>query len=284
MKVKSFYDENTSTFTYVVSDIETDKCAVIDSVINYDIYSGKASTESADEVIKYIEENSLDNEWIIETHIHADHVSAAYYLKDRIGGKTGIGSGISKVLEFWVDLFENEKDTPLTGEQFDVLFKDEDRFKIGNSEVRVIHTPGHTPACVSYIVDDAVFVGDAIFAPNIGCGRCDFPGGSASTLYDSIQKIYALPDETKIYLCHDYPAKGEDPRSITTVAEQKKNNILIKEKTSKDDFVQAREGRDAGKLVPKLIIPSIQTNIRLGDFGQKSTKGVQFIKVPVNRI
>jgi uncharacterized protein (TIGR01244 family) len=284
MKIEHFYDERTNTFTYIVIDETTKKCAVIDSVMDYDQFSGNVSTESADKIIDYIKNNNLDNQWIIETHIHADHVSAAYYLKDKIGGKTGIGEQISEVLKFWVGIFENEIDTPLTGEQFDVLFKDKQEFNIGNLKAKVIHTPGHTPACVSYVIEDCVFVGDTIFSPKMGTARCDFPGGSSAKLFDSIQKLYQLPDSTNIYLCHDYPEKHEQPRFLVSVKEQKETNSMVNQNIKKEDFVELRDTKDFGKDVPKLIIPSIQTNLRTGSFGATSPKGVQFIKVPINML
>jgi glyoxylase-like metal-dependent hydrolase (beta-lactamase superfamily II) len=282
MKVKTFYDKQTATFTHVVIDEATQKCAVIDSVLDYDQDAAKFSTDSVDEVIKYIKDNQLTNEWILETHIHADHITGAFYLKQHIGGKTAIGSGIKKVLEMWVPLFDSSADTPITGDQFDEIFEDGETFTIGNLKAEVFHTPGHTPACSTYHIEDAIFVGDTLFAPNMGTARVDFPGGSAKDLYESIQKMYQLPDETKVYLCHDYPAKGQDPTYVTTVGEQKKHNKMLKKDTTLESFIELREARDKTLSVPKLILPSIQTNMRLGSFGTQSANGIQYIKIPVN--
>ncbi len=281
MKVESFYDTDTSTFTHIVIDESTKKCAVIDSVLDYDQFSGKITTKNADRVIKYIKDNGLTNEWLLETHIHADHITGAFYLKDHIGGKTAIGTGIKDVLKTWVPLFETDGDTPLTGEQFDQLFKDGEKFKIGNLDVEVLHTPGHTPACATFKIGNAIFVGDTIFNPNLGTARCDFPGGSAEDLYDSIQKFYKMPDDTVMYLCHDYPKDGDAPLVKITVGEQKTNNKMIKANTTKEEFVKKRKERDDTLAVPKLLLPSIQTNMRLGSFGPKSANGVQYIKIPI---
>jgi glyoxylase-like metal-dependent hydrolase (beta-lactamase superfamily II) len=282
MKIEKFFDENTATFSYIVIDETTQKCAIIDSIMDYDHYSGSVSYKSADAIIAYIKKNNLKNEWILETHIHADHISAAYYLQDQVGGKTGIGKHISEVLKFWVGVFETQNDTPLTGEQFDVLFDDGDSFKIGNLNVKVIHTPGHTPACICYLIEDSIFVGDTIFSPYVGTARCDFPGGSAELMYDSIQKIYALPDNTTIYLCHDYPSSPSELLYKISIREQKLTNSMIKATTTKEEFVEARETKDYGRDVPKLIIPSVQSNMRGGSLGKKSSDGVQFIKIPIN--
>lgn len=284
MHVQTFYDSQTSTFTYVVTDTNTNKCAVIDSVLDYDQYAGRFSTESADKVIKYIRENNLENEWILETHIHADHITAAFYLKKHIGGKTAIGSEIKTVLDMWVPIFATEEDTPISGEQFDELFDDRQNFRIGELNVQVIHTPGHTPACSSYHIENAVFVGDTLFAPNMGTARADFPGGNATDLYNSIQKIYQLPDDTIMYLCHDYPLENMKETSKTTVSEQKNKNIMLNSETTQEEYVKKREARDKTLSVPKLILPSIQTNLRLGSFGTVSHNGIQYIKIPVNQI
>ncbi len=282
MKVEKFFDENTATFSYIVIDELTNKCAIIDSIMDYDHYSGSVCYKSADAIIAYIKNNNLQNEWILETHIHADHISAAYYLQSSVGGKTGIGKHIGEVLKFWVGVFETQNDTPLTGEQFDVLFNDGDSFKIGNLDVKVMHTPGHTPACVCYLIETAIFVGDTIFSPYVGTARCDFPGGSAEQMYDSIQKIYALPPSTMIYLCHDYPQSKDKLLYKISIEEQKLTNSMIKANTTKEEFVEARETKDYGREVPKLIIPSVQSNMRGGSLGEKSSGGVQFIKIPLN--
>ncbi len=284
MNIKTFYDYDTATFTHIVIDENTKKCAVIDSVLNYNQNTARSSTKSADQVIQYIKENGLTNEWILETHIHADHISAAFYLKQHIGGKTGIGSGIKDVLALWVPKFNISEDTPITGEQFDKLFEDGDKFNIGSMEVTMWCGPGHTPACGSYLIEDAIFVGDTIFAPHIGTARCDFPGGSAVDMYKTIQRIYTLPDETCIFLCHDYPKKEEQQVSRITVGEEKAQNIMIRPETSLEEYVEKRETRDKTLAVPRLLYPSIQTNLRLGDFGVRSSNGLQYIKIPVNAI
>ena len=284
MKIQHFYDQETATFTFVVSDETSKSCAVIDSVLNFDIYSSKTSTISADLIIGYIKENNLNLQWILETHIHADHLTASSYLKEKLGGKIGVGSGIKKVLNFWVPFFDNAKDTPLDGSQFDELFEDNAEFLIGNLPVKVLHTPGHTPACVSYFVEDNIFVGDTIFAPQIGTARTDFAGGDAATLFQSIQKILALPKETKIFMGHDYPKTAAEPQFVCTALDQKKNNILVNEQISQAQFVETRNKRDFKKAVPKLLLPSIQVNLRAGKFGEASKNGTQFLKIPLNKI
>jgi len=281
--VESFYDNQTSTFTHVVVDESTKQCAVIDSVLDYDQDAAKFSTASADKVIAYIKGKGLTNQWLLETHIHADHITGAFYLKQHIGGKTAIGTGIKKVLETWVPLFETEGDTPLTGDQFDQLFADGNTFKIGGLNVRVMHTPGHTPACATYVVEDEIaFVGDTIFNPNLGTARCDFPGGSAHDLYQSIQKLYALGDDVVLYLCHDYPKGDDKPLVKISVADQKNQNIMLDGQTPEADYTNRREARDKTLAVPKLLLPSIQTNMRLGSFGPKHANGIQYIKIPIN--
>lgn len=282
MKVKTFYDKQTATFTHVVIDEKTNKCAIIDSVLDYDQDAAKFSTESVDEVIKYIKDNHLTNEWILETHIHADHITAAFYLKEHVGGKTAIGTGIKEVLKMWVPLFKNSEDTPITGEQFDHLFEDGETFKVGELKAEVFHTPGHTPACSTYHIEDSIFVGDTLFTPRMGTARVDFPGGSAKDMYESIKKMYQLPDETKVYLCHDYPEDDHKPTFVTTIGEQKTTNKMIKHNTTLEEFISMREARDRTLAVPKLILPSIQTNMRLGSFGPKSENGIQYLSIPVN--
>lgn len=284
MKIQHFYDQETATFTYVASDEKTKKCAIIDSVMGFDIHSGRTSTAPADLVVDYVVKNSLQVEWILETHIHADHITAADYLKKKLGGKIAIGEKITEVLKFWVPIFNSEDDTPLDASQFDHLFFDGEEFQIGELKVKVIHTPGHTPACSCYLIEDAIFVGDTIFTPRMGTARTDFPGGSAQNLYRSIQKILALPNETRIFVGHDYPEKDAAPQFLVTVAEQKQNNILVNEKVSEAEYVEVRNKRDVGKAVPKLLLPSIQANLRLGEFGTPEENGVQYIKIPVNKI
>lgn len=284
MKIQHFYDKDTATFTYVVSDESTKSCAIIDSVLGYDMSSGRTSNAPADVVIDYVNKYNLKVEWILETHAHADHLTASVYLKDKLGGKIAIGENIIEVVKFWAPIFNTQKDTPFDGSQFDHLFKDNEKFRIGSLEVKVIHTPGHTPACLCYLIEDAVFVGDTIFMPKLGTARTDFPGGSAATLYDSIQKLLALGDNIRIFVGHDYPEEGKEPQFTCTVFEQKKNNILINEKISKDEYVKIRNKRDEGKAVPRLLLPSIQVNIRAGKFGAAEENNIQYIKIPLNRI
>lgn len=282
MRVSSFYDNNTATFTYVVEDVKTKQCAVIDSVLDYDQFSATVKTESADKVIQHIKDNDLTCQWILETHVHADHVTAAHYLQQKVGGQIAMGSRIKEVLKYWVPIFSTEEDTPINGEQYDVLFEDGDTFQIGELEVTVWHTPGHTPACASYLVGDAIFVGDTMFAPNLGSARCDFPGGSAEQLYQTIQRFYTLPNETKAYLGHDYPGPDALPTSMVTIGEAKTTNKQIKHTTTLEEYVEQRNKRDATLAVPKLLLPAIQANLRNGQFGKQSTNGTQFIKIPVN--
>ncbi len=284
MKIQHFFDQQTATFTYIISDENSKKCAVIDPVLDFDFSAGKISYNSANKVIDYIKNQQLDLQWILETHIHADHLTAASYLKENLGGKIAIGSNIIEVLKFWVPFFENEEDTPLDGSQFDHLFKDGEFFQIGNISAQVIHTPGHTPACSCYIIGDNVFVGDTIFTPYVGTARTDFPGGNAAQLYDSIMKIFNLADSTKLYVGHDYPPNGETEKACVTIAEEKAQNIMLKNSVSKEEYVKARTDKDIGKAVPKLLIPAIQVNIRAGKLGKKSENETQFIKIPLNRI
>ncbi len=284
IEIKTFFDQDTATFTHVVYDISTKLAAIIDSVLNYDQYSGKYLTKSADQIIEFVNTHDLKTEWILETHIHADHLTASSYLKEKLGGKIGIGSKIKDVLSFWVPLFNTSEDTPLDGSQFDCLFEDNQIISLGNSLIRVLHTPGHTPACSSYLIDDCIFVGDTIFMTDIGTARTDFPGGSADTLYNSIKKILSLPLNTKIYLCHDYPPSERDLCWLTSVSEQKNKNILIHDGISKEEYIQKRIARDEGKPVPKLLLPSIQVNLRAGSFGVLDKNQRQFIKIPINSI
>ena len=283
MNIKYFFHDDTSTFTYIVSDASTKKCAVIDPVLDYNIHSGRTKTIFADKIIEYINDNNLTVEWLLENHAHADHITAANYLKNKIGGKTGIGENIKEVIKFWVPVFSTESDTPLNGSQFDHLFKDQEIINIGNLEVKIIYTPGHTPACVSYLIQDSIFVGDTIFMPHMGTARTDFPGGSSKTLYQSIQKIYQLPNETKIYVGHDYPPQGQQPEAVSTVLEQKQKNNMINQEVSESEYVSLRNSKNKGKPVPNLLLPSIQVNIRCGDFGKKENN-TNYVKIPINKI
>ncbi|MBU6140609.1 MAG: MBL fold metallo-hydrolase [Proteobacteria bacterium] len=282
MKIQNFYDKDTATFTYVVSDEKSVKCAIIDPVLDFDFSAAKISHGSSDKIIDYVKANNLEVEWILETHVHADHLTGSSYLKEKLGGKIGIAEKITDVLKYWVPVFNTAKDTPLDGSQFDHLFADGEKFKIGSLEVRVMHTPGHTPACAAYLIEDAAFVGDTIFTPKMGTARTDFPGGSAAILFDSIQKIYALGDEVRIFIGHDYPENGAEPRFMCSVAEQKQSNILVNSKISKAEYVETRNKRDVGKTVPRLLLPSLQINLRAGKFGESESNGKQYVKLPLS--
>ncbi len=284
MDVQYFFDEDTSTFTYVVTDKASHKCAIIDPVMDFDMYAGQTGTSAIDPVIRYIKDHNLTLEWILETHAHADHLTSACYIQDQLGGKKGIGKHILDVLELWVPKFNTSHDTPLDGSQFEYLFKDGDSFTIGDLKVNVMHTPGHTPACLSYVIEDCAFVGDTLFMPHLGTARADFPGGNAEMLYESIQKLLALPDDTKIYVCHDYPEDGEKPECVATVAAHKENNKMVHLGVSKDEYIQFREARDKTLGVPKLILPSLQVNLRAGDLGDPEDNGIHYIKLPLNQL
>lgn len=274
MKVEIFFDEKrTKTATYVISDLKTRKCAIIDSVLDYDQASGTTYTENADKVIKFITVNRLNLEWILETHVHADHLTASEYIKSKIGGKIAIGSNIKKVLEYWQPVFQDD-DIKTDGSQFDQLFNDGDEFHIGSINVNVMHTPGHTPACITYHIQDYLFTGDTIFSPLVGTARTDFPGGSSDELFDSVQKLYKFPDETKICVGHEYP-KRDEPEIMTTIGKEKENNISINGKTSKDEYIQRAKIRHTQLSVPQLILPSLHVNLLAG-------KLPKFIKIPLN--
>ena len=282
MKIQHFYDKETATFTYIVSDEKTQKCAIIDAVLDFDISSGRTSTINAYLIIDSVKTQNLQVEWILETHIHADHLTASQYLKEKLGGKIAIGEKISEVIKFWTPIFNSKNDTDI--KKFDKLFNDNEKFFIGTIEVKVIHTPGHTPACVTYLIEDCAFVGDLIFTPQNGTGRTDFPGGSAKNSYDSIQKLLKLPDETRIFVGHDYPSEGQQPQYFCTVLEQKNSNILINEKISEENYISERNQRDIGKKVPKLLLPALQFNMRAGSFGESENNSTFYIKIPINKI
>lgn len=282
-KVTTFFDEPTNTFSYVVQDPTSQSCAIIDSVLDFDYASGSTDVVSANEIIKFIQTNKLSVEWILETHVHADHLSAAPYLHEQLGGKTAIGEMITVVQDTFGKAFNAGTEFARDGSQFDQLFKDGDRFKIGNLDGYVLHTPGHTPACLSYVIGDAVFVGDTLFMPDFGTARCDFPGGDAKTLFKSIQKVLSLPEETRIFLCHDYKAPGRDEYvHETTVGEQRKHNIHVHEGITQEEFVKMRTARDATLAMPTLILPSVQVNMRAGEMPPAEENGQVYLKVPIN--
>lgn len=279
MIIKDFFDQNTSTISYVVHDEKTNKCAIIDPVMDYEPASGKVFYESVTKIIKFIQENNLQLEWILETHIHADHLTAASYLKEKLGGKIAIGEGIIGVLEYWTKIFNIGDEVPIDGSLFDNIFKNEEIFKIGNLEAKFLSTRGHTPACGSYHVGDSVFVGDLIMAPNIGTGRTDFPEGSAKEQFKSLQKILSLPADTRIFSGHDYPKGGEGPCLASSVLIQKKENIFAKINNEKE-YILAREEKDRALHVPKLLFPAIQINLRCGNFPNREG-GVSYLKIPL---
>tara|TARA_R110001599_G_scaffold73389_2_gene202919 strand:- start:1268 stop:2134 length:867 start_codon:yes stop_codon:yes gene_type:complete len=281
--VKHFFDEPTNTFSYVVQDPDSRACAIIDSVLDFDYAAGRMDVRSADNIISFIREHQLDVAWILETHVHADHLSAAPYLHEQLGGKTGIGAKIIEVQEIFGKAFNAGTEFARDGSQFDALFEEGDTFTIGQLQGRVLHTPGHTPACLTYVVGDAAFVGDTLFMPDYGTARCDFPGGDARTLYRSIQKVLALPDQTRLFLCHDYKAPGRDTfQHETSVAEQRNENVHVHEGISEEEFVKMRTERDATLGMPKLIIPSVQVNMRAGELPPAEENGTVYLKVPIN--
>lgn len=284
-EVTAFFDEATFTVSFVVKDPNSAKCAIVDSVLDFDYSSGNTDTKSADEVIKFVQDNNLEVEWLLESHVHADHLSAAPYIQKKVGGKIGIGDRITVVQDTFGKVFNEGTEFQRDGSQFDMLFKEGDTFAIGDLEGHVLHTPGHTPACLTYVVGDAAFVGDTLFMPDFGTARCDFPGGSSETLFASIQKILSLPDETRIFVGHDYKAPGRDEFAWeTTVAEQKALNIHVGGGKAADEFVKMRNERDATLAKPKLIIPSLQVNMRAGNMPEPDTDGNVYLKVPVNKL
>lgn len=281
--IKAFFDEDSNTVTYVVRDPAGKDCAVIDPVLDFDQASGRTATVSADEVIKYMAENGLEPAWILETHAHADHLSAAQYLKQQAGGRTGIGRYITATQAIFKTFFNLGDEFAADGTQFDCLFDDGDLLKLGTMNIRVMHTPGHTPACLTYLVGDCAFIGDTMFMPDFGSARVDFPGGDAATLFQSIQRIFELPDDTRLFMCHDYKAPGRDQHAWeTTVAEQRQKNIHVHDGVSEQEFIEFRTGRDKELAVPKLILPSIQVNIRAGKLPPADRNGVVYLKLPVN--
>ena len=282
--VQAFHDEATFTVTYIVSDPATKRAAIVDPVLDFDPAAGRTSTASADEVIACVEREGLEVEWILETHVHADHMTVAPYLRERLGGKIAIGRNVSTVQENFKRLF-NLADLATDGSQFDHLFADGDTFDIGELEGRIIATPGHTPDCVTYVIGDAAFVGDTMFMPDYGTARVDFPGGSATQLYESIQKVLALPDDTRLFMCHDYKAPGRDEFAWeTSVAEQRANNIHVNGSVSRDEFVQMREDRDSQLGMPKLILPSLQVNLRAGHLPEPEDNDIRYLKIPLDAV
>ena len=284
-KVKAFFDPQTNTISYVVRDPNGHAAAVIDSVLDFDHAAGTTQTSSADKIIAYAKEEALDIQWLLESHVHADHLSAAPYIQEKLGGKIGIGNNITLVQDTFGKVFNEGTEFQRDGSQFDQLFDHGDVFHIGQMRVDVLHTPGHTPACLTYVIEDAAFVGDTLFMPDFGTARCDFPGGSSQTLYESIQKILALPDETKIFVGHDYKAPGRDEYSWeTTVGEQRRKNVHIGGDVKAEAFVKLRDERDAKLAMPKLIVPSLQINMRAGNMPPPDEHGDVFLKLPINKL
>ena len=280
--IKAFFDEATNTVSYVVSDPATQRAAIIDPVLDFDMASGRTATASADAIINRVREESLVVDWILETHIHADHLSGAPYIKEQLGGQTAIGADVVRVQETFKGIF-NLRELTVDGSQFDRLFRDGDTFALGEIAAHVIATPGHTPACITYVIGDAAFVGDTLFMPDFGTARTDFPGGSATQLYTSIRKILALPEDTRLYMCHDYKAPGRDEYAWeTTVAEQRARNVHINDEVGQDQFVAMRESRDAELGMPRLLLPSIQINIRAGGLPDAEDNDIRYLKIPLD--
>ena len=282
--IRTFFDEATFTATHVVWDPETKRAAIIDSVHDYDPKSGRTDTASADAVIAFVQQEGLEVDWILETHVHADHLTAAPYLQEKLGGRIGIGAKVAVVQGVFKSVFNAEDAFATDGRQFDRLFEDGEQFQIGDLMVEVMHTPGHTPACVTYVVGDAAFVGDTLFMPDFGTARCDFPGGDARQLYRSIKRILALPPETRLFLCHDYGPGGRAYEWVTTVAAQREKNIHVNDSVDEDDFVAMRTERDKQLSMPVLILPSVQVNMRAGVMPPPEANGISYLKLPVDAL
>ena len=282
--VRAFFDPATWTLTYIVKDPNSSSCAIVDSVLDYEAASGRTKTESADQVIAMIEAEGLAVEWILETHVHADHLSAAPYLHNKLGGKIGIGAHITDVQNIFGNLFNAEPEFRRDGSQFDHLFTDGDTFSIGELTATAMHTPGHTPACMTYHVGDALFVGDTMFMPDFGTARCDFPGGDARILYQSIQRLLAFPPETRMFMCHDYMPNGREMKYETTVGEQKASNLHVHDGISEDEFVAMRSSKDKTLNMPTLILPSVQVNMRAGELPPAEDNGVRYLKIPLDAV
>ena len=282
--VKGFFDSVSNTVSYIVKDPDSSACAIYDTVLDFDYAAGRMSFESADEIVNHVQQHNLDVEWLIETHVHADHLSAAPYLQQKLGGKVGIGEGIRDVQDVFGKVFNEGTEFERDGSQFDHLFTDNDSYMIGGMKAFTLHTPGHTPACMTHVVGNAAFVGDTLFMPDGGTARADFPGGDARVLYQSVQRLLSLPDEMRLFICHDYGPNGRDIRWETTVGDEKRHNIHLGEDMSEDAFVKLREERDRTLAMPKLIIPALQVNMRAGQFPEADEDGNQYLKVPVNQL
>ncbi len=281
-EVTAFFDAATNTVSYVVRDPRSSACAVIDSVMDMDYAAGRISYSSADAIIAFIADHGLTLEWLIETHVHADHLSAAPYIQSKLGGKLGIGSGITQVQETFGKIFNEGTEFQRDGSQFDRLFEDGDTYLIGTMPAFALHTPGHTPACMTHVIGDAAFVGDTLFMPDGGTARADFPGGDARVLYHSIRRVLALPPQTRLFMCHDYGPNGREIQWETTVADERAHNVHVRDGLTEDAFVAMRSARDATLGMPRLIVPSIQVNMRAGDLPPPDASGKRFLKVPIN--
>ena len=282
--VQSFFDPATWTVSYVVYEKEGTACAIIDSVLDYDAKSGRTRTTSADKLVEFVQQKNLRVDWILETHAHADHLSAAHYLRAKLGGKIAIGAAITDVQDVFKGIFNLEPEFRPDGHQFDHLLRDGETFAIGALTAEALSVPGHTPACMAYRVGDTVFVGDTLFMPDVGTARCDFPGGDAHSLYRSMRRLLSLPAETRLFMCHDYPPEGRSALWETTVAEQRAGNIHVHDGVSEEDFVKMRTARDATLEMPVLILPSVQVNIRAGEMPPKEDNGVSYLKIPLNAL
>lgn len=281
-EVVHFFDEQSNTFSYVVKDPLSNSCAIIDSVLDIDYAAGRLSYQGADQIIDYVRKNDLKVEWIIETHVHADHLSAAPYIKERVGGLIGIGENINIVQDTFGKVFNEGTEFQRDGSQFDRLFSDGDSYQIGSLIGHAMHTPGHTPACMTHVIGNSAFVGDTIFMPDSGSARADFPGGDARTLYRSIHRLLGLPEEVVLYMCHDYAPNGRELKHVSTVGEQRRENIHVADAITEDEYVKMREARDATLDMPKLIIPSIQVNMKAGHLPEPESNGQRYLKVPIN--
>ena len=288
MTVEGFFDPATWTVSYLVLDERTRQCAIVDSVLDYDPKSGRTETHSAERLIARVQALGAQVQWILETHVHADHLTAAPFLKERLGGRIGIGENIRTVQRVFGTLFNAGQEFARDGRQFDHLFADDETFAIGGLRARVLHTPGHTPACITYVVEDdedtAAFVGDTLFMPDFGTARCDFPGGDARTLYRSINRVLSLPPETRLYMCHDYQPGGREVQFISTVAEERARNVHVRDGISEEEFVTMRTARDATLSMPVLILPSVQVNMRAGRFPEPEANGTRYLKIPVDAV
>ena len=284
-EVTAFFDEATNTVSYVAADLSSGMCAVIDSVLDYEPTAGRTDRHSADRLIAFVREHGLRTQWVLETHVHADHLSAAPYVKEQLGGQLAIGQGITVVQDVFGKIFNAGTEFERDGSQFDHLFADGERFALGNIDATALHTPGHTPACMTYLIGDAAFVGDTLFMPDYGTARCDFPGGDPRQLYRSIRRLFELPDETRLFLCHDYKAPGRDEfRWETTVGAERRENVHVHEGVTEDEFVAMRTARDLTLGMPKLILPSVQVNMRAGRMPPPEDDGKRYLKIPLDTL